>query len=303
MMHANWLKHFVEFLAVNNNSSPNTLKAYESDIRQFLRFGTTSDGVLYSRSRFLSYLSHLKNGCHYSDSTIKRKIVSTRRFLIFLKESGTVRNMQIPKVGMHFKKRTKLPRVMSITQVGKLLHTIRIRHRSGRLSKYARLRDHLIISTLFYTGMRIGEVVSLDTANVDIFSGSVLVRGKGGKERVLYLRNKALLASLKKYLRVRQSFNTPSLALFVNKLGERLTSRSIQAMFRLNLEESAIGARFTPHSLRHTMATTLLERGTNLRALQEILGHSSITSTEIYTHVAPSQVKIALEKLNGINFR
>jgi len=151
--------------------------------------------------------------------------------------------------------------------------------------------------------MRISEVVGLDWTDVDVDSGAILVHGKGGRDRVLYVRNPPLLATLRKYVTLRAKARIAVEALFVNRAGGRLTSRSVETIFEARLSQAEISGRYTPHSMRHTMATTLLERGTDLRALQEILGHSSIVSTQIYTHVAPRQVEEALTKLGTIKLK
>jgi integrase/recombinase XerD len=297
------LARFLQFLEFCDNVSENTIKAYRSDLIQFLAFTSRSGKTRVTPTRMLAYLSHLKEERRCSETSIKRKLASIKRFFRFLQAFGLSKQFRFPKGGIRFRIHTKLPHVMPLTEVSRLLFAARSRIPSQGYRKYKRIRDEVIISLLFYTGMRIGEVVGLDRTNIDVDSGVVLVHGKGGKDRVLYVRNRLLLTTLGKYVTLRARTRTASEALFVNRAGGRLTSRSVESIFETCLRKAEILGRYTPHSLRHTMATTLLERGTNLRALQEILGHSSIVSTQIYTHVAPQQVEEALTKLGLIKLQ
>lgn len=270
---------------------------------QFLAFTAQSRKMSVTPTRMLAYLSHLKAERSCSDITIKRKLASIRRFFGFLEAFGLSRKFRFPKAGIRFRTGRRLPHVMPLTEVSRLLFAARPRIPSHGYAKYKKIRDQVIISLLFYTGMRVGEVVGLDINNLAVDSGVVLVHGKGGKDRVLYVRNPPLLTTLRKYVTLRARTRAVSEALFVNRAGGRLTSRSVETIFKTCLHKAEILGRYTPHSMRHTMATTLLERGTNLRALQEILGHSSILSTQIYTHVAPRQVEEALTKLGTIKLK
>ena len=297
------LPRFLQFLEFDNNVSENTIKAYGSDMVQFLTFMTQSGKTRVKPTRMLAYLSHLRVERRCSDNTIKRKLASVRRFFRFLESFGLSKEFRFPKAGIRFRVRTSLPQVMPLTEVSRLLFAAGSKVPSHGYAKYKKIRDQVIISLLFYTGMRVGEVVGLDRTNIDSDSGVVLVHGKGGRDRVLYIRNPPLLIALRKYVTLRARTKTASEALFTNRAGGRLTSRSVETIFETCLRRAEILGKYTPHSMRHTMATTLLERGTNLRALQEILGHSSILSTQIYTHVAPRQVEEALTKLGTIKLR
>jgi integrase/recombinase XerD len=294
------LPRFLQFVEFDNNLCENTIKAYRSDVLQFLSFTTRSGIIRVTPTRMLAFLSHLKKAKHCSDNTIKRKLSSIRRFIRFLEAFGLSRKFHFPKGGIRYRAQARLPRVMPLTEVNRLLLAARSRSGSHGYGRYKGIRDQVIISLLFYTGMRVGEVVGLDRSNIDADSGVVLVHGKGGRDRVLYVRNLPLLTTMRKYVTLRARTRTASEALFVNRAGGRLTSRSVEAIFEACLRRAEILGKYTPHSMRHTMATTLLEKGVNLRAVQEVLGHSSIASTQIYTHVAPRQVEEALTKLGSI---
>jgi len=297
------LGRFLEFLEFNNNVSENTIKAYKTDMMEFLAFARQSCKTGVTPTRMLAFLRHLRTDRLCSDNTIKRKLASIRRFVRFLEGFGLAKAFRFPKSDIIFRTKKRLPRVMPLRDVSRLLRSSGSSAPSRGFARYKTIRDQIIISLLFYTGMRISEVVGLDGTDVDVDSGASLVRGKGGRDRVLYVRNPPLLATLRKYVTLRAKARIAVEALFVNRAGGRLTSRSVETIFEARLRQAEISGRYTPHSMRHTMATTLLERGTDLRALQEILGHSSIVSTQIYTHVAPRQVEEALTKLGTIKLK
>ena len=294
------LPRFLQFLEFDTNVSQNTIKAYRSDIEQFLSHAGRIDATNLTSTEVQAYFSTLREMKHCSDSTIKRKLASMRRFFGFLQESGFSTDSRLSRVGLRFRSPARLPRVMPLSDVKRLLLAAKNRRHSRGYRKYKRARDYLIISMLFYTGMRISEVVGLDKEDVEEGSGTIRVHGKGGKDRVLYIRNQELESSLRYYSILRSKLGCHSDALFINREGERLSSRSVETIFQICLGWAGINGEYTPHSMTHTMATTLLERGTNIRALQEILGHSSILSTQIYTHVAPQQVEEALARLGQL---
>jgi integrase/recombinase XerC/integrase/recombinase XerD len=297
------LPRFLQFLEYDTNLSPNTIKAYKSDLDHFLSFAGQSNTSIISRERVLAYSKMQREIKHCSDNTLKRNLASIRRFYRFLAELGFCEQSSFSQIGLNFRTPERLPRIMTLPDVNRLLHSAKERVHSSRYGKYKGVRDQVILSMLFYTGMRVGEAVGLDLIDVETNSGTLVVHGKGRKDRVLYVKNVQVLTNLKRYLGLRARLKSDSKALFLNRIGTRLTARSVESIFGVCIKRAGIGGKYTPHSLRHTMATALLERGTNLRALQEILGHSSVMSTQIYTHVAPRQVEEALTKLAQMELR
>jgi len=248
----------------------------------------------------LKYFKVRREVKHCSDNTLRRNLASIRRFYRFLEEFGFSKRSSFSQIGLNFRTAQRLPRVMSLSEVSSLLDTSKQRARHTGFGKYKGVRDNLILSMLFYTGMRVGEAIALDVTDIERTTGTLIVHGKGRKDRVLYVRNKRVLLNLGRYLNLRSRLKSDCNALFLNRLGTRLTTRSVEYTFGICLRKAGITGNYTPHSLRHTMATVLLERGINLRVLQEILGHSSVLSTQIYTHVAPRQIEKALVKLSRI---
>jgi integrase/recombinase XerD len=294
-----FIPKFLQYMEFDSNASRNTIKAYKSDLDKFLTYVLDSGSADVTSAQILGYVSLLRND-KCSDNTVKRRLASIRRFLRFLEEYGFSDGAVFPKIGLNFKTQARLPRVMPLNDVRRLFTILTCSDQPSGFRRFKRIRDGVMIRILFYTGMRVGEMVGLDRDDIETSTGTVLVHGKGGKDRVLYLRNNRLTSALDEYVELRDKSQPRCVALFTNRFGDRLTSRSVEATFQDCIRRAAIRGRYTPHSLRHTMATALLEGGTNLRALQEILGHSSVLSTQIYTHVAPQQVEEALSRLGRL---
>lgn len=297
------LLRFLQFLEFDTNVSRNTVVAYNSDIEQFFSSVGKQEPSDLTSSDILSYLSTLRDVNQCSDNTIKRKLASLRRFFRFLQDSGLVTDPKMLRIGLRFRTPARLPKVMPLSDVSRLLSAAKTCGSAKGYGRYKRVRDHLMISLLFYTGMRVGELVGLNVDDVERDSGTIRVHGKGGKERILYVRNQGLESALRIHSILRPKMPSVSEAMFVNRTGNRLSSRSVEETFRGCLSRAGITGEYTPHSMRHTMATILLERGTSIRAVQETLGHSSVLSTQIYTHVAPRQVEEALAMLGQIRLK
>jgi integrase/recombinase XerC/integrase/recombinase XerD len=234
-------------------------------------------------------------------SSIRRKLASLRRFFNYLERFGLCPRSPILQLGLGFRTPLRLPRIMPLADVGRLLSAPDLGAPNSGYRTGKSLRDRLILALLFFTGMRVGELVSLDISDLEVRRGTILVHGKGRKDRILYLKNDHALTLLRRYLALRSRMQCNAEALFVNRRKTRLTARSIEQIFQTYLRKAGIAGRYTPHSMRHTMATALLESGTGLRTVQDILGHSSIVSTQVYTHVAPQHVEGALAVLGRLD--
>ncbi len=265
----------------DKNFSLQTLRAYQNDLHQYLSFlHTESCNDLGKATRLLlrKFLAFLK-GQSYSKTTIARKLVSIRSLYKFLCREGIlecnpVENVRTPKQDR------KLPKFMSISDAELLLNL-------PDLSSLLGIRDSAIMETLYSTGMRVSELVGMDVADVDFHSGTVKVKGKGKKERLLPIGNHALNA-IQLYLNKRGSVKQP---LFLNKRGGRLTERSVGRMLEKYAKKAGMGSRISPHTFRHSFATHLLDRGADLRSVQELLGHANLSTTQIYTHITTERLK------------
>jgi integrase/recombinase XerC len=261
------------------NVSPQTLRAYAEDLRQFARhlaaeLGREGHPRDVDHLMIRSFLASLhRRGLRKASSA--RKLAALRTFFRFLCREGVLRRnparaLLSPRVERH------LPAHLDEAQVAALLDV------PGE--DEAALRARAILELLYATGLRCGELVSLDQSEVDLDARMVRVVGKGRKERVVPFGSRAREA-LEAYLPARARYRPHDDALFVNAHGGRLTDRSVRLLVARRIRQTAMGQRITPHGLRHSFATHLLQRGADLRAIQELLGHASLSTTQRYTHV------------------
>ena len=285
------LARFLAYQEQQRNCSAHTLRAYRRDLEEFGEFLRLQHGRITSVSHLLirKSLAGLRSR-RLARSTIVRKLSSLRSFFKHLCKDGTLKAN--PILALRTPRREKhLPHILSAEEVGRLLETP-----SGNDEKS--LRDRAILETLYSTGARVSELVGLDVTDVDFFSELVRVMGKRRKERLCPLGNFALKA-LEAYLTARGT----SLAqapychepLFLNRFGNRLSARSVGRMLRKRLIQANLSAKTTPHTLRHCFATHLLDAGADLRSVQELLGHASLSSTQIYTHLSAERLRQVYE--------
>ncbi len=299
-----YIRKFITYLKAERNSSEHTIRNYSSDLKQFEKFlsrdrARFSDGKMgpipnFSRLDLRRFLVHLqKKGC--ASRTIARKIATIRSFFKFLVEEGYLSSN--PAAGLPIpRQEKKLPKFLDEKEMVKLLEAPDERNVLG-------IRDRAILETLYSTGMRVGELVSLKSGSIDFIGGVVRVLGKGKKERIVPIGEKALSA-LGEYLEKRgQLLSSPrkdikqnGTALFLDKWGGRLSARSICRL--VNKYVRIIGAKMgvSPHAIRHSFATHLLNAGADLRAVQELLGHANLSTTQIYTHVTTERLKSVYTK-------
>lgn len=307
------VRRFLSHLRGERDASPHTVAAYLGDLRQFVdaTWGATACPPhpwaacdRYAARRFLVGLHRAGD----SPSTIARKASSMRTFFRFLLREAMVASN--PFRGVHLPRRERrLPSVLSVADVGRLLDAP-ARLAESRLAattdparrrwiQYAAARDRAILELLYSTGLRIGECVSLRVSQIDELSGMVRVIGKGRKERMSPLGRPALRA-LREALALRDALfphlRGPAAPLFVNRHGGRLTARSIQRILKPCLAAAHLPAHVTPHTLRHSFATHLLDAGADLRSVQELLGHASLSTTQLYTHVSIERLREVYER-------
>jgi integrase/recombinase XerC len=278
---------FLNYLAVEKNFSSHTGRAYQIDLGQFLEYlldrkGNKDIGQMKREDirDFIGYL--LKYG--YEKSSVARKLSSLKSFYKFLVRKGIitknpVRTVKTPKITK------RLPGFLTQYQTQKMLDF------SG--NDEASIRNQAIVEVLYGAGLRASELVGLNTDDVDFHNEVILVKGKGSKERIVPLGSYAQKA-IKKYLAIRKDKTNP--AVFLNLQGKRLTTRSVQTIVKRMISRVADASHTNPHSLRHSFATHLLERGADLRAVQELLGHSSLSATQIYTHISVEWLKKIYDK-------
>ncbi len=285
--YAKLLNQFLRHLAAERGYSDETVRAYQNDLNQFLDFCRNQ-----LREKPLQELTHtdmrdflaalLRYG--YERRSASRKMSAVKSFLRYLVKIGALtRNPARSVKGPRPEK--KLPKVLTQFQVQQALQPLG----DGELA----LRDYAILETIYGSGLRAAEVVALDTDSIDFAAETIRVCGKGNKERILPL-GRSEAAAIKTYLAARKDKN--SKPLFLNLRGNRLTTRSIQNIVHRALSRIADVTATNPHALRHAFATHLLERGADLKAVQELLGHSSLSTTQVYTHVSLERLRKTYER-------
>lgn len=302
------IQQFLDYLKVEKNASPHTISSYYKDIMQFMEFlrgrnlaEDIEDLDHIGQTQIRSYLAQFQRR-NYTKSTRARKLSSLRNFFKYLIREGYLKNNPIISISAP-KREKKLPVFLDKEVIIKLLEAP---SPSGLMG----VRDRAILETLYSGGLRVSELVRLNVSDIDFISETLKVRGKGKQERMVPIGRPAVEA-IRKYLGERSDLfrslkNTETWGwsaksgreqfVFANRFGARLTSRSIQRIVAKYMKQIALGSRISPHTLRHTFATHMLSAGANLRAVQELLGHKSISTTQIYTHITPERLKRVYDK-------
>ncbi|MEI6085559.1 MAG: site-specific tyrosine recombinase/integron integrase [Verrucomicrobiota bacterium] len=284
---------FIDYLRAERDASPLTLRNYSAELLAFQSWKTIA-WTTVDAFHLRGYLVHL-NERKYDRATIHLKMSALRSFFRWLVR--TERMKQNPVVGLTLpKKARKLPKFLTIQQIEALLNSPLQPGGSAGASPsrdFSAWRDKAILETLYSGGLRIHELTGLNDDDLDLLGEVVRVRGKGKKERLSPL-GAPCVETVRKYLELRQrSARGP---LFVNKFGGRLTPRSVQRMLKKYLIAVGLDPSLTPHKLRHSFATHMLDAGADLRSVQELLGHANLSTTQIYTHITPERLKKVYEK-------
>ena len=287
------LDHFLEYIESERSFSAHTLRAYSTDIVEFIRFSDRGESLEHGDVDHLmlrSYLAHLR-GTGKARATMARKLASLRTFFKYLvreeiMEDNPAADMRTPR------KERRLPGVLDENQVRTLIER-------PDTSTFLGLRDRAILETLYSTGIRASELVGANIEDADLLGEVIKVRGKRKKERLAHLGSFAV-AAIKDYLDARRLQPRAPMfdkrALILNRFGKRLSDRSLRRTLNKYFRMAALKLRVTPHTLRHSFATHLLDRGADLRSVQELLGHESLSTTQIYTHVSTERLKKVYEK-------
>ena len=289
------IARFLQHLHVERAASPHTLKGYREDLETFVQYFREADNSCPDPAELTAvelrgYLAALHEA-GYAKTSIARKLACLRSFYRFGQREAWI-DHNPAKALRNPRKTRKLPHFLTTTEVGKLLAAPPSDQPPG-------LRDRAILETLYSAGLRVSELVGLCDGDLDFEQGIMRVRGKGRKERIAPLGSYATRA-LGRWLKVRKlSAKEPTgreAPVFVNRFGSRLTARSVGRMLEKHLQHAGLDDRTSPHTLRHSFATHLLDRGADIRSVQELLGHKSLETTQIYTHLSTSNLRAAYEK-------
>ncbi len=293
------LRGFLQFLTLAKNSARLTIRAYRSDIAQFLGFVCSHSDLgpngfhKVGRNHVRAFLSDLQHG-QYRRSSQARKLASLRAFSRWCVKQGYLQTD--PTLGLTpIKQEERLPKFLRIREVEALLNAPNAETPDG-------LRDRCLMELLYASGIRASEARSLNTTDLDIAAEQMLIRnGKGGKDRIAYMGSSAILALNQYYSdgRPRLAANHKGAAdpaVFLNRFGTRISDRGIRRILEKYFHSASERLKTTPHVLRHSFATHLLNNGADLRAVQELLGHSHLITTQLYTHVTTEQIKTVYDR-------
>jgi len=277
-----YIDKFIKYLEIEKGLSRHTVINYATDLRIFSEFAGDKEPEEIDHLLLRRYLVYLRQ-LGLAKTSIARRFSALRSFFRFLCQEGYLDTN--PASGLLTPKLDKkLPSFLTVEQVDRLLSL-------PARDKLQGLRDSAILETLYSTGIRVGELVGLDIKGVDFIGGSLKVMGKGRKERICPVGEKALDA-LRRYLAVREEEGIPERgALFLNKNAKRLSARAIRLIMNKYIHQLALDEKVSPHTLRHSFATHLLDRGADLRSVQELLGHVNLSTTQIYTHITTKRLK------------
>jgi len=295
------ISSFLEHLIVEKGFSRNTWEAYRNDLEQFEQFleerlnGQAAGGppwLAVDLNLLNQYIADLRDRKGYRDTTTARKVAAIKSFFSFLLLNGDISEDPTEALGSPRIGRT-LPKCLSEDDVTRLLDV------AAKAGTPEGTRDATILELLYATGLRVSELVSLNVSDIDFEEAYIRCWGKGSKERLVYLYPRAVM-ELRQYLgSARRSLlgsHKGENALFVNHRGERLTRQWVWSILKTYSKKANIDEGITPHTLRHSFATHLLQNGASLRHVQELLGHSSISTTQVYTHLTNHHLRQEYEK-------
>lgn len=293
------LEQYFDYCHYQKKLDSKTLKAYKIDLRQFFEYIEQTDVDLINRSTIEQYIQFL--ACSYKATSIKRKYASLKTYFSYLVYMEFISINPFTNIRLQLKEETILPRVFSLDTLEQLLKTAYSQsynpvHKQSSFQRFSTVRNIAVLELLFSTGIRVSELCNLTMENTDLANQKILIKGKGSKERILYLSNQEVIAAMKKYVVLRDHSKSDCPHFFINRLGERLSEQSVRTIINNIGRKANLSVRLTPHMFRHTLATTLLDEGVDCRYIQSILGHSSIKTTERYIHVSLTMQKNVLLK-------
>jgi integrase/recombinase XerD len=285
------VSQFLFHCQYEKNLSPKTLKAYSIDLRQFREYLAEHLEIAtlpaVDKVALRAYIKSLFGPL--KEKSIKRKVATLKALFHFLEREDTIAVNPFRKMEVRIKETRRLPRTIPLHDLKRLfkhIYSLKQGHPDRESYAYrALVRDIAVLETLFSTGARVAEVCNLRDDDVDLRRGRVRILGKGGRERMLQLYDEEVLGAMRDYRALWVEEVAGSSHFFHNRLGRRLTEQSVRARLKQYAAGAEMGQRVTPHMLRHSVATLLLEEGVDIRYIQTLLGHTSITTTQIYTEV------------------
>lgn len=285
-----YTNEYLEYCKYRKRLDPKSLKAYRIDLKQYDDFvPSLSEGL--SKDTVDRFITSLHK--QYKPKSVKRKIASLKAFFHYLEYKELLEENPFTRLDIRFREAKLLPKTIPFHSIQDFLSALYKQKEQAASEYHMRccIRDIAVIELLFATGMRISELCSLKPADIDLESKSVLIYGKGAKERILQIGNEEIVSALISYQKLFQEDIASCGYFFVNRIRHRLSEQSVRFMINRYATLAGIEQHLTPHMFRHSFATLLLEQDVDIRYIQRMLGHSSISTTEIYTHVSNTKQK------------
>lgn len=282
-----------KYLLVCRNTkglSPLSIKAYKTDFKQYCEYMNLHNPIC--KEDISAYIDLLYK--QYKPKSANRKIACIKSFYKYMEMENIIEDNPFHKIRIKHKMPILLPKTIPLNYVKNILEYSynAIKNSETSFKKEVSLRNAVLLELLFSTGMRVSEVSNLKRKNLDLKNKTIRIVGKGAKERVICIVNNQITGIIEKYI---DTYNPDSEYIFKNRLGNRLSEQSIRNMVNTYAKAAGVPKHITPHMFRHTFATALLEEDVDLRYIQKLLGHSSITTTQIYTHISISKIRHILE--------
>lgn len=291
------LAAYLEYCEYRKELDRKTLKSYRIDLRQYFEYICVDEP---DKEKIEEYVTHLHKS--YKQKTVKRKIASIKAFYNYLEETEIIAESPFRKIKVKFKETVTLPRIIPREEIEKLLnHMYQCLNENDKASRKFMLRDVAVIEVFFATGARVYEISNIRDDSINLNTGLIRLMGKGGKERYVQISNTSILEVLKKYYDENEQSIKKSGYFFVNNRESRYTEQSIRLMLKKYTKQAGIERNITPHMFRHSFATYLIEEGVDVSCVQQILGHSSIKTTQIYIHIAAKKQAEILKELHPRN--
>ena len=293
--------YYLDYIKSTKNLSTLTIKSYEYDLNIFFKYINENNIKRITKETIVKYVTTLKS--HYKNSSITRKLIVLKNFFNYLESNNMYKN-PFYKIKFNLKKEKELPKTLTKEEIRNLLIYLKslCEKENSSFSILINRRDLAILDLLISSGIRIGELTNIKINDINFIEQSILIHGKGKKQRFIYITCDETWTNINNWLYIRNKvFESKNNFLFLNRYGNKINIHSIDNLFNKYKKTLNINLNSTPHFIRHTFATNLLINGADLRSVQEILGHSSITTTEIYTEVSNTRKKEVLKNYNMRN--
>ena len=288
---------YLKYCEYRKELDKKTLKAYRIDLRQYFEYVCMDNP---DKEKIEEYITQLHK--NYKQKTVKRKIASIKAFYNYLEENEIIAENPFRKIKVKFKETVTLPRIIPREEIEKLLnHMYQCLNEHNKTFRKYMLRDIAVIEVFFATGARVYEISNIREESINLNTGLIRLMGKGGKERYVQISNTSVLEVLKKYYDENKQTIRKCGYFFINNRENRYTEQSIRMMLKKYTKQAGIERNITPHMFRHSFATYLIEEGVDVSCVQQILGHSSINTTQIYIHIAAKKQAEILREMHPRN--